>query len=363
MMETNTKHVVVAMSGGVDSSTVAALLKEQGYRVTGIMLRLWSEDGKEEKNRCCTPDSVFAAKRVAAMLGIPFYVIDAKMDFYNHVVQYFLDGYSAGTTPNPCVVCNKTIRWGKLLDHAIELGGDYFATGHYARLLSEIDGNVHLHSGIDNSKDQSYVLSMLDQRQLQKTLLPLGSMTKNEVRACALRMKLPSAEKPDSQDLCFLGDEDYRAFLQRYRPESLTPGAIMTASGEVIGQHTGLAAYTVGQRKGIGISDRVPYYVVAKDAEKNVLIVGKSEDLQTRQFYARNFNWINGLPGDIELTADVMVRYRAIRSTADISVIDGNSVLIHLREPRRDIAQGQLAVLYSGDEILGGGIIQYEVKT
>lgn len=362
-MDTNTKHVVVAMSGGVDSSTVAALLKEQGYRVTGIMLRLWSEEGKEVQNRCCTPDSVFAAKRVAAMLDIPFYIIDAQMDFYNHVVQYFLAGYSTGTTPNPCIVCNKVIRWGKLFDYALELGADYFATGHYARLLRETDGNVHLHSGIDDSKDQSYVLSMLDQRQLRKTMLPLGSMTKNEVRAHAARMKLPSAEKPDSQDLCFLGDEDYRAFLQKYRPESLIPGPIMTTLGEVIGQHTGLAAYTVGQRKGIGIAGSDPYYVLAKDTEKNALIVGKAADLRTIQFYANNFNWINGLPGELEFSADVMVRYRATRSPAYISVFDGKSVLINLSEPRRDIAQGQLAVIYRGDEVLGGGIIQYEVKT
>jgi len=361
-MITSKKHVVVAMSGGVDSSTVAAILKEQGYRVTGMMLRLWSEAGKEELNRCCTPDSIFNAKRVAAILDIPFYVVDAKNDFYNNVVQYFLDGYSAGLTPNPCIMCNKTIRWGKLLDQAMESGADFFATGHYARILYENDGSVRLFTGIDISKDQSYVLSMLDQRQLQKTILPLGSMTKTEVRAYAARVKLPVAEKPESQDLCFLGDENYYDFLHKYRSESLKPGPILTLTGKEIGRHKGLAAYTVGQRKGIGVADNSPYYVVDKDPEQNALIVGKSTDLQYKRFIAYNFNWINGTPNLKEFSADVMVRYRASRAPALIRVVDERKALIQLSEPRRDIAQGQLAVVYKGDEVLGGGIIQNEVN-
>ncbi len=360
-MENTQKHVVVAMSGGVDSSTVAALLKEQGYQVTGMMLRLWSEDGKEELNRCCTPDSVFAAKRVAAILGIPFYVIDAKSDFYSLIVEYFLDGYAAGNTPNPCILCNRWIRWGKLFDHALELGADFFATGHYARVNQTKDGTSHLLTGKDESKDQSYVLSMLSQEQLAKTMLPLGGLTKKEVRAHASRLRLPVAEKADSQDLCFLGNSNYIDFLRKYRPESLFAGPILTVQGDVIGQHNGLAAFTIGQRKGIGITDQEPYYVVAKDFANNALIVGKKDDLQISRFLAVDFNWINGTPNG-EFIAEVMVRYRAIRSTAHVQVLEPGIVLIQLVDGRPDIAQGQLAVIYQGDEVLGGGIIKYEEK-
>ena len=237
-----------------------------------------------------------------------------------------------------------------------------YDTTRPARILYENDGSVHLFTGIDVSKDQSYVLSMLDQRQLQKTILPLGSMTKTEVRAYAARVKLPVAEKPESQDLCFLGDENYYDFLHKYRSESLKPGPILTLTGKEIGRHKGLAAYTVGQRKGIGVADNSPYYVVDKDPEQNALIVGKSTDLQYKRFIAYNFNWINGTPNLKEFPADVMVRYRASRAPALIRVVDERKALIQLSEPRRDIAQGQIAVVYKGDEVLGGGIIQNEVN-
>ncbi len=356
-------HVVVAMSGGVDSSTVAALLREQGYRVTGMMLRLWSEDGKEELNRCCTPDSIFAAKRVAAILGIPFFVIDAKTDFFSYVVQPYLEDYAAGNTPNPCILCNKTIRWGKLLEHALEMGADYFATGHYARIIHTDNGRAHLYTGIDATKDQSYVLSMLNQDQLKQTWLPLGEMTKGEVRSHANRLNLPVAEKADSQDLCFLGESNYREFLMKYRPESLTAGPILSVDGEEIGTHTGLAAYTIGQRKGIGIPGREPYYVIAKDIVKNVLVVGKKEDNKGSRFLAVDFNWISGFPAREDFSAEVMVRYRATRSPALIRMLEPGKVLIQLEDGRPDIAQGQLAVIYRGEEVLGGGFIQYEEMT
>jgi len=360
-MDNTRRHVVVAMSGGVDSSTVTALLKEKGYQVTGMMLRMWSEDGKEEFNRCCTPDSIFAAKRVAAILGIPFYVIDAKTDFHSTIVESFLDGYAAGNTPNPCIHCNKKIRWGKLLDHALALGADLFATGHYARIIPAANGRSHLYTGVDATKDQSYVLSMLSQEQLRKTLLPLGDLTKKEVRAHATRLQLPVAEKADSQDLCFLGDSNYREFLKKYRPESLAAGPIMTSDGEVKGEHKGLAAYTIGQRKGIGIADQEPYYVVAKDITKNALIVGKKADLKVSRFMAVDFNWIGSIP-KVEFSAEVMIRYRATRSAALIKTVEPGKVLVQMEEGRPDIAQGQLAVIYQGDEVLGGGFIQYEEK-
>ena len=252
--------VVVAMSGGVDSSVAAALLKQQGYDVTGMMLRLWSEPGKEESNRCCTPDAMAQARRVAGLLDIPFYVIDAKDVFKETVVQYFLDGYARGETPNPCLLCNRQIRWTFLLNHALALGADFMATGHYVR-LQESDGRFQLLRAVDHSKDQSYVLHVLKQEQLAHALFPVGEFPKPEIRRIAADFGLPTASRADSQDLCFLAGEDYRNFLQRNAAEMLKPGAIVTAQGQVIGQHNGLANYTIGQRKGLGVASPVPLYV------------------------------------------------------------------------------------------------------
>lgn len=352
------QHVVVAMSGGVDSSTVAALLVEQGYQVTGMMLRLWSEEGKEASNRCCTPDSVFAARRIAAMLGIPFYVLDAQQLFHKRIVNYFINGYKSGETPNPCILCNQFIRWGFLLDHALSFGADAFATGHYARLQKDDAGGIHLLKGIDEGKDQSYVLSMLTQTQLQKTLLPLGEMKKDEVRDHARRFNLPVAEKRDSQDLCFLGEEDYRDFLMKYAPESLKPGKIVTQDGREIGRHEGLAAYTIGQRKGIRIADSEPYYVIAKEFESNTLVIGKKNELGKKEIIVDDFHWISEAPSEFEFIAEVMVRYRANLHAAVIKVMDNDTIQIRFIEPVPDISPGQLAVVYQGVEVLGGGFIQ-----
>src|SRR5512138_2721464 len=224
--------VVVAMSGGVDSSAAAALLKAQGYDVAGMMLRLWSEAGKEESNRCCTPEAMALARRVAAKLDIPFYVVDAKQVFRETVVQYFLDGYARGETPNPCLLCNRQIRWTFLLEHAIALGADYMATGHYARLRVADDGTIQLLRGVDTAKDQSYVLHVLTQDKLAKAMFPVGEYPKPEIRQIAEKYGLPTASRKDSQDLCFLAGEDYRNFLQRNASEMLAPGRIVTRSGE-----------------------------------------------------------------------------------------------------------------------------------
>ncbi|MCL4270294.1 MAG: tRNA 2-thiouridine(34) synthase MnmA, partial [Anaerolineales bacterium] len=256
------KKVVVAMSGGVDSSVAAALLKEQGYDVTGMMMRLWSEPGKEDSNRCCTPDSMAQARRVAAKLDIPFYVVDAKDVFRETVVQYFLDGYANGETPNPCLLCNRQIRWTFLLNHALALGAEYMATGHYVRRQTMDDGRSELWRAVDHSKDQSYVLHVLTQEKLKHALFPVGDYPKPEIRAIAERYGLPTASRKDSQDLCFLAGEDYRNFLQRNTPDILTPGNIETPDGKVIGQHNGLANYTIGQRKGLGVASPVPLYVI-----------------------------------------------------------------------------------------------------
>src|SRR5512147_481884 len=270
--------VVVAMSGGVDSSVAAALLKEQGYEVTGMMMRLWSEPGKEESNRCCTPDSMAQARRVAGLLDIPFYVVDAKNVFRQTVVQYFLDGYARGETPNPCLLCNRQIRWTFLLDHALALGAEYMATGHYVR--KQTTENTHqLLRAVDRNKDQSYVLHVLTQDKLEHALFPVGDYPKPAIRQIAERYGLPTASRKDSQDLCFLAGEDYRNFLQRNAAEMLKPGEIVTRDGRSLGEHNGLANYTIGQRKGLGVASPVPLYVLGKDAVANTIIVGVQEEL------------------------------------------------------------------------------------
>jgi len=250
--------VVVAMSGGVDSSVAAALLKQQGYDVIGMMLRLWSEPGKEDSNRCCTPDSMAMARRVAAKLDIPFYMVDAKEIFRETVVQYFLDGYAAGGTPNPCLLCNRQIRWTFLLEHALALGAEFMATGHYVRRKVVDGGSFKLLRAVDPSKDQSYVLHVLNQEKLSRALFPVGEYPKTEIRKMAEELNLPVYKRPDSQDLCFLAGEDYRNFIQRNGAEMLVPGEIIRRDGRTLGQHNGLANYTIGQRKGLGVQSPVP---------------------------------------------------------------------------------------------------------
>ncbi|HLF75054.1 MAG TPA: tRNA 2-thiouridine(34) synthase MnmA, partial [Anaerolineales bacterium] len=281
--------VVVAMSGGVDSSVAAALLKEQGYDVFGMMLRLWSEPGKEDSNRCCTPDSMAQARRVAAILDIPFYVVDAKDVFHKTVVQYFLDGYARGETPNPCLVCNRQIRWTFLLEHALALGADCMATGHYVRIQKEAD-RYRLLRAVDRSKDQSYVLHVLDQEKLKRALFPVGDYTKPEIRQIAEKHELPTASRKDSQDLCFLAGEDYRNFLKRNAAGMLVPGEIVTRDGRSVGRHNGLANYTIGQRKGLGVASPAPLYVITKDAARNTLIVGPADELGASELSARDVN-------------------------------------------------------------------------
>jgi len=350
--------VVVAMSGGVDSSVAAALLVEQGYQVTGLMLRLWSEGGRCEENRCCTPDSMALARRVAAQLEIPFYVVDAQQLFRDEVVQYFIEGYKEGITPNPCLTCNRLVRWGFLLDRAIELGAQFMATGHYARIIIDKNGKIRLLKGVDPTKDQSYVLHFLGQSNLEKTLFPLGGTTKPQVREMAKTRGLPVAEKPDSQDLCFLGADDYRKFLQRHAPEVEKPGPIYNADGELIGEHRGLAFYTIGQRKGLGVATTEPLYVIFKDRERNALLVGKADQLGSYNLSAGNVNWIVGEPPAAPFRSQVKIRYKAQAAWAQVTPIGQDGVLVQFEQPVRDITPGQAVVFYNDEECLGGGIIQ-----
>jgi tRNA-uridine 2-sulfurtransferase len=348
--------VVVAMSGGVDSSVAAALLKEQGYDVIGMMLRLWSEPGKEDSNRCCTPDSMAQARRVAAKLDIPFYVIDAKEVFHNTVVQYFLDGYARGETPNPCLVCNRQIRWTFLLDHALALGADFMATGHYVR-IRKAESDYQLLRAVDRSKDQSYVLHVLNQEKLAKALFPIGDYPKTEIRAIAERYGLPTASRKDSQDLCFLAGEDYRNFLQRNAGQMLQPGKILTRDGRLIGEHNGLANYTIGQRKGLGVASLVPLYVLGKNSATNTLIVGAQEELGSHELMARDVNWLSGEAPNGPFRAEVKIRYTAREAEALVTPIDGKQVRVQFDAPQRDITAGQAAVFFHGDLMIGGGII------
>jgi tRNA-uridine 2-sulfurtransferase len=350
--------VVVAMSGGVDSSVAAALLVQQGYPVIGMMMRLWSEPGCEEDNRCCTPDAVAQARRVAGILGIPFYVVDAQNIFRTTVVQYFLDAYTQGVTPNPCLVCNRTVRWGFLLNQALALGAESMATGHYVRLRRDEQQRVQILRGVYAPKDQSYVLYMLNQAQLAHAVFPLGEYTKPQVRQLARDFGLPVAERADSQDLCFLGSTDYRDFLKRYAPQVENPGPILTQDGRQIGQHQGLAFYTIGQRKGLRLASPDPLYVLSKDASRNALIVGREHELGGQALSAAEVSWVAGEAPLQAFHAQVKIRYKAQDAWATVTPLENARAQVHFDQPVRDITPGQAVVFYNGEICLGGGLIE-----
>lgn len=351
-------HVVVAMSGGVDSSVAAALLVQQGFQVTGMMLRLWSEPGRESSNRCCTPDAMHFAKRVAARLNISFYALDARQAFRDTVVENFINGYAQYTTPNPCLVCNQHIRWGFLLQQAMTSGADSFATGHYARKNRLPNGLWQLLRAVDLAKDQSYVLHRLDQFQLDRTLFPLGDLTKPQVRQLARDLQLPVAERAESQDLCFLGNEDYRDFLSRHTPTFVNPGPILDPQGVQIGEHPGLAFFTIGQRKGIRVASPVPLYVHSKDPSRNALIVTPLEALGQDELSADSVHWISGYPPEGPFSAVVKIRYKAQDVRGTVTPLPNRKVHVKLDHQLRDCTPGQAVVFYDDQVCLGGGIIQ-----
>lgn len=353
-------RVVVAMSGGVDSSVAAALLAEQGYQVVGMMMRLWSDEamGGAEHNRCCTPEQMADARRIADKLGVPFYVLDTKDVFKATVVEYFIDQHRQGFTPNPCMECNRHIRFDWLLNNALALGADYLATGHYARIRRSDDGKFSLLKGLDDAKDQSYVLSVMGQVQLSQTLFPIGEFPKTEVRALAARFNLNVESKKDSQDLCFLGKNDYRDFLQLHAPDIMQAGPIVLKNGQVVGQHEGLAKYTIGQRKGLGVTYPEPLYVIAMNPYRNALVVGTRQELGRDTLTAKRVNWVSGEAPTAPFRAQVKIRYKAQAVDATVTPIGQDRFSVAFDEPLRDIAPGQGAVVYNGDVCVGGGVIE-----
>jgi tRNA-specific 2-thiouridylase len=348
---TSKNKVVVAMSGGVDSSVTAGLLVEQGYNVEGVSLRLWEG---ERKQRSCSDHR--GAAEVAAQLGILHTLIDARSEFAESVVRPFVADYLEGRTPNPCVACNRDFKLGVLLDWAKAHGADYVATGHYARVSHDANtGRASLARGADRNKDQSYFLFALSQEQLSQTLFPLGEMEKVEVRGAARRLGLPVADRPESQDVCF---GDYRSFVESLaNPEDIHGGEIVDRSGKVLGRHDGLHRLTIGQRKGLGISSPHPLYVVEIDEASRRVVVGEKDELNRQGFVADSLNWIEP-PDTEEFSAEVQVRYRSSAVPCRVRVHDDGSCEARFEESFPSVAPGQAAVFYDGDRVLGGGWIE-----
>lgn len=324
--------VAVAMSGGVDSSVAAALLLERGYAVLGLTMHLWREQEGDAE-----PESIAAARSVCAYLGIPFQTLDLRQVFLDKVVGYFTHEYAHGRTPNPCLCCNRLIKFGLLLQYARESGCDFLATGHYARVTRDSLG-YHLLCGVDARKDQGYALYTLQQGQLATILFPLGEYTKTQVREMATRRSLPVAQRPESQDVCFLRDNDYRRFLGERCPEAIRPGPIFNLQGERLGQHRGLPFYTVGQREGLGIAAPRPLYVLDLDAVHNALVVGHADDLGRRALFAEEMTYISGEALPDGALAEAKIRYQARRAAAHVWAASGGCARIVFDQPLRDIA-------------------------
>ena len=359
------KSVVVAMSGGVDSSVAALLLKEAGYEVIGMTLKTWPKelcDTVPKDQTCCSTRDLEDARAVAAHLGIPFYVVEAADAFRSYVIEPFVKQYARGLTPNPCVVCNRQIKCGILLNKAQALGVPWLATGHYATALWDCNRRRFvLRQGKDAAKDQSYVLFQLTQEQLSHLILPVGEKSKAEVRQLARAYNLPVAEKPESMELCFIPDGDTHRFLKARAPEAFQPGEIVNSEGRVLGRHQGIAAYTVGQRKGLGIAHPKPLYVLETDTAVNRVVVGEEEDLKTSRCEVEELHWVGVENLDRPRPAWVKVRYRSEKLAARL-VPQGERVHVHFDEPvLGGVSPGQAAVFYEDDLLLGGGWIVKEL--
>jgi len=362
--ENQKKRVVVAMSGGVDSSVAAALLKEQGYDIVGVFMKLWAEERVDRTdmargNICCSVEASTAARAVADKLSIPFYVVNFEKEFRELVVQYYIDEYEAGRTPNPCVICNRDIKGELLLKKATELEADYLATGHYAQIKKDKNG-FHFLKSNDDTKDQTYFLWTLSQEKLAHMLFPVGGFTKPQVRDLALKYNLPTATRRESQGICFIPDRDVSSFLRRYALNLTEPGPIETVDGRVLGQHDGLINYTIGQRQRLGLGGPDAYYVVKLKSKTNTLVVGDDQDLYQKELTASNLNWINqdSIFKIQDSVIGARIRHGHPIETCQIEQINPDQIKVKFKVPQRAITPGQSIVLYQGDEVLGGGIIE-----
>lgn len=355
------------MSGGVDSSVAAALLKNRGYNVSGVFLKFWQDQcSADSENKCCSSDSLKRAKKVAKILDIPFYIYNCREEFKEYVVDYFVKEYGRGNTPNPCVVCNKKIKFGFLFDKIEAIGGDYLATGHYVNNFELRIKNLELRYIIlranDRHKDQSYFLYNLNQKKLAKLLFPIGKYRKSEIRKLAKKYKLPTADTEESQDVCFLPKEGLELFLKKYI-KNITPGLIIDTKGREVGEHQGLPFYTIGQRKGIKIGGGEPYYVAKKDIKENKLIV--TQDIEDKKLFTKNFkiynvNWLTDRLLKFPQNVDCQVRYgqRAVRAKILKYNQSKKTCQVELENSQRAVTSGQSAVFYREEELLGGGIIK-----
>ncbi|HYM00452.1 MAG TPA: tRNA 2-thiouridine(34) synthase MnmA [Blastocatellia bacterium] len=362
----------VAMSGGVDSSVAAAILKTQGREVVGFTMQLWNQrrrlaPGEEPKpSRCCSLDDVYDARRIAEEMQFPFYVLNLEDEFERAVVRPFVESYLEGKTPIPCVACNTRLKFAKLVAMARQVGAERVATGHYARLeYNDQSGRFMLRKGLDRAKDQSYFLFEMTQKQLARAVFPLGEMTKDQVREVARQNGLATAEKPESQEICFVPDGDYARFVENYARHELgretneqTRGPITTPDGQEIGEHSGLHRFTIGQRRGIGIASSDPLYVIKIDVPLNKLVVGRRDDLYGHSLIANGVNWLSrGEPSE-PIRADVRIRYRSPEAAATITPLGAGYVRVKFDAPQPAITPGQAVVFYENDAVLGGGWIE-----
>lgn len=351
-------RALIAMSGGVDSSVAAYLTKNAGYEVIGATMQLYDGSDAGTEPLTCSQNDVEDARRVADMLNIPFYILDFKEDFRTKVIENFIKGYEAGITPNPCIDCNRYIKFDLMQKFAEEKEQDFIITGHYARIEYDSgSGRFLLKRSIDKRKDQSYVLFSLSQKQLAHTQFPLGEMSKEETREIAELQGFENAHKRESQDICFIPDGDYAAYISRYTGKDYPEGSFVYKDGTILGRHRGIIRYTIGQRKGLGLSLTHPMYVCDKDMENNTIILGENEDLFSRSMEVYNFNWIACETPKSDIRAEVKIRYGQKANPARIIPLDAGRVKIEFEEAQRAVTKGQAAVLYDGDVVIGGGTI------